>query len=117
MLKALIIGMSTLIALVSVSAQPAGSPRRHSLRKAGVVRVGPSTTYLKEGFSLAEVIRLLGEPTASSKQRAGNQSVMTYEFQRGPNRVLIGEFVNGALVGSRIEIREQLALGHRLLRY
>lgn len=112
MLKTLVVAIAILIAAVHVSAQSAGTKRRPS-RKASVVRVGPSVTYLKEGFSLEEVLRLLGEPTAISEHRSGNQSVTTYEFPRGRNRFLIAEFVNGALVSSRTETREQLALGDR----
>ncbi len=66
MLKALVIGIAIVIAVVNASAQGAGTTRRHVSRKAGVIRVGPSTTYLKEGFSVEEVIRLLGEPAAIS---------------------------------------------------
>lgn len=110
MLKTLVVAIAILIAAAHVSAQSAATSKRTS-RKASVVRVGPSVTYLKDGFSLEEVLRLLGEPTAISEHRSGNQSVLTYEFPRGRNRVLIAEFVNGALVRSRTETREQLALG------
>ena len=110
MLKILIIATAILIAVVPVSAQTTrsgGTNRRYVTRKAGVVRVGPSVTYLKEGFSLEEVLRLLGEPTAISKRQDGAELVTTYEFPRGQNRILIAEFVNGALVSSRTETREQ----------
>lgn len=113
MLKILVIVIAIMIAVVNISAQTPGIHRRHTLRKAGVVRLGPSVTYLKEGFSVEEVLRLLGEPTAFSERQSGIQSVTTYEFPRGQNRYLIAEFVNGALVGSRIETREQVALGDR----
>jgi hypothetical protein len=113
MLKTLVIITAILIAVVNVSAQNAGTNRRHTSRKAGVIRVGPSVTYLKEGFSLEEVLRLLGEPTAISERQSGNQFVTTYEFPRGQNRYLIAEFVNDSLVSSRIETREQIALGDR----
>lgn len=105
MFKTLVIGISLMIAVVNVSAQAAGTTNRHSSRKAGVVRVGPSTTYLKEGFSLEEVLRLLGEPTNISKNQSGSEFVTTYEFPRGQNRVLIADFINGALVRSRTETR------------
>jgi hypothetical protein len=113
MLKILVIVTAIMIAVVNVSAQTAGAHRRHTSRKAGVVRVGPSVTYLKEGFSLEEVLRLLGEPNAVSERHSGNQFVTTYEFPRGQNRYLIAEFVDGALVSSRIETREQVALADR----
>jgi hypothetical protein len=112
MLKILIIATVILIGIVNVSAQTAGS-KRHTLRKAGIVRVGPSTTYLKEGFSLEEVVRLLGEPAAISERYDGDESVTTYEFPRGQNRILVAEFVNGALVRSRTETRGLVALGDR----
>jgi hypothetical protein len=112
MLKTLVIAIAILIAAVHVSAQTGGT-RRHAPRKAGVVRVGPSVTYLKEGFTLEEVLRLLGEPAAVSERQSGNDSVTTYEFPRGQNRFLIAEFVNGQLVRSRTETREQVALGDR----
>lgn len=112
MLKILIIVTAILIAVVNVSAHTAGT-KRHALRRAGIVRVGPSTTYLKEGFSLEEVLRLLGEPAAISERHDGDEFVTTYEFPRGQNRILIAEFVNGALVRSRTETRLQVALGDR----
>ena len=112
MLKILIIATAILIAVVNVSAQTAAT-KRHTVRRAGIVRVGPSTTYLKEGFSLEEVLRLLGEPAAISERRDGNEFISTYEFPRGQNRFLIAEFVNGALVRSRTETRVQVALWDR----
>src|SRR5437660_12138026 len=112
MVKILVIALAIMIGVVSVSAQTAGT-KRHISRKAGVVRVGPSTTYLKEGFSLEEVLRLLGEPAAISERRDGNEFVTTYEFPRGQNRFLIAEFVSGALVRSRTETRVQVALWDR----
>ena len=112
MLKILIIATAILIGVVNVSAHTAGT-KRHTLRRAGIVRVGPSTTYLKEGFSLEEVLRLLGEPAAISERHDGDESVTTYEFPRGQNRILIAEFVNGALVRSRTETRGLVALGDR----
>jgi len=112
MLKILIIATAILIGIVNVSAQTAGT-KRHTLRRAAIVRVGPSTTYLKEGFSLEEVLRLLGEPAAISERHDGDESVTTYEFPRGQNRILVAEFVNGALVRSRTETRGLVALGDR----
>jgi hypothetical protein len=112
MLRILIIATAILISVVNVSAQTVGS-KRHIVRRAGIVRVGPSTTYLKEGFSLEEVLRLLGEPAAVSARHDGDEFITTYEFPRGQNRILIAEFVNGALVRSRTENRVQVALGDR----
>lgn len=113
MLKTLIIAIAILIAAAHVSAQPTAAARRHASRRPNVVRVGPSVTYLKEGFTVEEVLRLLGQPAAVSKHQSGSGLVTTYEFPRGQNRVLIAEFVNDALVSSRTETREQLALVDR----
>ncbi len=110
MLKTLVIVTAILIAAVHVSAQPAATARRQASRKSGVIRVGPSVTYLKEGFTIEEVLRLLGQPAAVSKHQSGKDLVTTYEFQRGHNRILVAEFVNGALISSRTENRDQLAL-------
>jgi len=106
MLRTLFIVTGLMIGLVNVSAQSAGIVKRQISRNAGVVRVGPSTTYLKAGLSLEEVLRVLGEPVAISEHQSGHRFVTTYEFSRGRNRVLIAEFVNSILVSSRIETRE-----------
>jgi hypothetical protein len=74
--------------------------------KPGVVRVGPRTTYLKEGLRTDEVIRLLGNPVSVSERSENEIVVTTYEFQLGEERVLIAEFVGGVLVRSRTETRE-----------
>jgi hypothetical protein len=113
MLKTLVIAMAIMIAVINVSAQTASTTRRHASRRAGVVRVGPSVTYLKEGFSLEEVVRLLGEPTAITERQTGDEFVKTYEFPRGHHRFLVAEFVKGTLISSWIETREQEALGDR----
>ncbi len=74
--------------------------------KPGVVKVGPRTTYLKEGLRTDEVVRLLGKP-ASIAERTENDIVVTsYEFQRGEGHILIAEFVDGVLVRSRTETRD-----------
>jgi hypothetical protein len=75
--------------------------------KPGVVRVGPRTTYLKDGFRIDEVVRLLGKPLSISVRSEGNILVQVYVFQRGEGRVLISEFENGLLVRSRIESRDE----------
>jgi hypothetical protein len=109
MLKTLVISIAIIIAVVNASAQTTGTTRRHVTRKGGVVRVGPSTTYLKEGFTLEEVLRLLGEPASITEHQSGTEWVTTYEFPRGQNRVVIADFVKGALVSSRTETHDQLA--------
>jgi hypothetical protein len=111
MLKTIIIAIAILIAGVQAFAQPTASVRRHVSRKSSVVRVGPSVTYLKEGFTVEEVLRLLGEPATVSKHQSEAGLVTTYEFARGQNRFLIAEFVRGVLVNSRTETRDQVALG------
>lgn len=71
--------------------------------KPGVVRVGPRTTYLKEGLTTTEVIRLLGKPISTAERNENGVVVTTYEFPRGESRILIAEFEQGLLVRSRIE--------------
>lgn len=109
MLKALVILVAIVIAVVNVSAQSSGAHRR-IVRKIGVVRVGPSTTYLKQGLSTEEVVRLLGEPTTISEREDGSGAT-TYEFPRGEGRVLVAEFVKDSLVSSRIEKRTNAQAG------
>jgi hypothetical protein len=71
----------------------------------GVVHLGPKTTYLKEGLKKQEVVKLLGAPTSVAERGERGSTVETYEFERGEGRVLIAEFVNDVLVGSRTEVR------------
>lgn len=113
MLRTIIIAIAILIAGVQAFAEPTAAARRQASRKSSVVRVGPSVTYLKEGFTVEEVLRLLGQPATVSKHQSGNQLVTTYEFARGQNRYLIAEFVKGVLVSSRTENRDQVALVSR----
>jgi hypothetical protein len=113
MLKTLVILIALVIAVVNVSAQSNGSGKRafggrHIVKRPGVVRVGPVTTYLKEGLTTEEVLRLLGKPAGISERNANGSSMKTYEFPRGENRILIAEFVNDSLVRSRTETRESV---------
>jgi len=78
---------------------------RSDFRKPGVIRVGPPTTYLKEGLRTEEVLRLLGKPVATSERVEQGLVVTTYEFLRGGSRILVADFVSDALVRSRIETR------------
>lgn len=78
-------------------------------RPTGVLRLGPPTTYLKEGLRTEEVLRLLGQPGSISQRDDKGVIVTTYEFPRGEGRILIAEFVSDALVRSRVETREQIA--------
>ncbi len=81
--------------------------------KPGVVQVGPRTTYLKEGFSVEEVVRLLGKPSTVSERNENGVVVMVYEFPRGEGRVLIADFANGMLIHSTMEARGQVARADR----
>jgi hypothetical protein len=78
--------------------------------KPGVVRVGPRTTYLKEGLRTDEVVRLLGKPISVSERNEKDIVVTTYEFQRGEGHILIAEFEHDLLVRSRTESRDQLVV-------
>lgn len=80
--------------------RPAAEPR--------VVSVGPRTTFLKEGLCESEVLGLLGSPSLTLRAGGGPSSV-THEFARGEGRVLVAEFKDGVLVGSRTESRDQSA--------
>lgn len=81
--------------------------------KPGVVQVGPRTTYLKEGLSREEVIRLLGKPASIIERNENDVMVTTYQFQRGEGRILIAEFENGVLVRSRIESHDEQVVADR----
>jgi hypothetical protein len=76
----------------------------------GVVRVGPRTTYLKEGLRTEEVVRLLGKPAAISERNEHGVIITIYEFDRGEGRTLIADFVGGVLVRSRTETRQKQAV-------
>ncbi len=106
MLKTMVIVIALLIAVVNVSAQNSrihkGNRRVH---QASAIRVGPPTTYLKEGLTSEQVLRILGEPITVSKREESGVVVETYKFQRGANRILIAEFVKGTLISSKTETR------------
>jgi hypothetical protein len=68
-----------------------------------VVRVGPTTTYLKKGFSKDEVVRLLGKPTTINERQDGSILRATYIFERSEGRRLVAEFENGLLTRSNVE--------------
>jgi hypothetical protein len=74
--------------------------------KPGVVRVGPRTTYLKEGLRTDEVVRLLGKPTSISERSESDVVITVYEFQRSEGHVLIAEFVSDVLLRSWSETRD-----------
>lgn len=81
--------------------------------KPGVVQVGPRTTYLKEGLTTDEVVRLLGKPATISERTDNNVVVTVYEFTRSEDRVLVAEFEKGALVRSAMHTRAQVAKADR----
>ena len=81
--------------------------------KPGVVQVGPRTTYLKEGLSTEDVVRLLGKPSAITERNEKDIVVTIYEFPRSEGRVLIAEFVNEVLVRFTMETRGQVAKADR----
>lgn len=116
MLKTLAIILAILIAALNVAAQGGSGKRafggKHVVKR-GVVRVGPSTTYLKQGFTTEQVVRLLGKPAAVSHGDENGVPVARYEFSRSENRVLVAEFVNGLLVSSHTESIKQIAYGGR----
>lgn len=81
--------------------------------KPGVVQVGPRTTYLKEGLTTDEVVRLLGKPATISERIDDGIVVTIYEFTRSEDRVLVAEFEKGALVRSAMHARGQVAKADR----
>lgn len=76
-------------------------------RKTRVIKVGESSTYLKNGLSVGEVISLLGNPMAVHSRSESGVSVKTYEFKRGAEKVIVAEFVDNQLVDSRTEFRSR----------
>ena len=117
MRKILIFVVVIMSAAVTVSAQSQRELKRHVTKgrvTSGVVQLGPRTTYLKEGLSTEDVLRVLGRPTAVSERNENDVIVKTYEFTRSEGRVLVAEFVDGALVRSRTETRGQVALVEEL---
>jgi hypothetical protein len=68
-----------------------------------VLRLGPTTTYIKNGLSTEEVVRLLGKPESITERQDGDRQLAIYNFPRSDGRVFVAEFENGLLVGSRTE--------------
>jgi hypothetical protein len=106
MFKFLIFLTVIMAAMVSVSAQTrdnvsASAPQR--IVRDGVVHVGPRSTYLQEGLSTEEVVRLLGEPVTISERDERGVRVTTYEFAQSEGRTLVAEFMKGVLIRSRTE--------------
>jgi hypothetical protein len=76
----------------------------------GVVHIGPRDTYLKEGLSTEQVIKLLGEPSSASEHNEGGMLISTYEFPRSDGRILFADFVDNALIESRIGPTDRAAV-------
>jgi hypothetical protein len=87
------------------TAAQATEPSTGGYVRNGVVHLGPRSTYLEAGLKTQEVLKLLGEPAVISERTENGKTITTYEFQRGEGRVVIAEFVAGALIGSRTEVR------------
>jgi hypothetical protein len=77
--------------------------------KGRVLRVGPSTLYLKNGLSTEEVEAFLGQPASISERQEGDSKIVTYVYTRGQGRSFVAEFVNGILIQSRTETPQQVA--------
>ncbi len=74
------------------------SPRRS---EDGVVEIGPRSTYLKEGLSLAAVLHVMGKPDAVKERTLDGKTVTSYEFSRGAGRTVIADFIGGVLIHSQ----------------
>lgn len=84
------------------------SVRKNITRAPGVLRVGPSSTYLKKGLNRNEVVRFLGRPASVSERNEGDLQLATYIFKRGEGRILVAEFENGVLVKSYAEASQAI---------
>ena len=114
MLKTMVIVIALLIAVVNVSAQTVRTQKSgRRVHQTTAIRISPPTTYLKEGLTAEQVLRVLGEPIEVSERDEQGVTIKTLHFQRGANRVLVAEFVNGALVSSRTESRGPLVARNR----
>lgn len=74
-----------------------------------VLRVGPSTTYLRSGLTTDDVIRVLGKPESVSERMNGDTRVVLYTYARGEGRFLITEFEKDLLVRSYIDTPAEVA--------
>ena len=57
-----------------------------------VLKIGPSTTFLKNGLKIGEVLRCLGKPIALTERQEGDTHFSTAVFSLSGNRVLMAEF-------------------------
>jgi hypothetical protein len=97
-------GDATARLIVTAEAKTEGERRQVTRVVDGrVLRLGPTSTYLKNGLSTGEVVRLLGKPATISARREGERLFTTYTFARSEGRVFVAEFENGLLTASRTE--------------
>ena len=109
MIKTMVILVALSIAAVNVLAQTGRKQQSgRRVHQTSAIRIAPPTTYLKEGLTTEQVVRVLGEPMEVSERDEHGRKITTLQFRRGANRVLIAEFVNDALVSSTTETRETL---------
>lgn len=92
-----------------VEKKASAASRQKETRGPAVIRVGPSTTYLKNGLRPNDVVRFLGRPATVSERRDGELSFATYIFARSGGRILVAEFENGVLVNSYTEAGQTAA--------
>lgn len=128
MKKFLILIATILISSAAVSAQTKGERhksvereksvatinRSEGERASLVLKLGPSTMYLKNGLSYTEVVRLLGQPLSVSERQDGQMRLTTLRFARSQGRVLVAEFADGVLINSRTETNESLSQNRAL---
>lgn len=109
--------MSRLIILISLVVITACSTLAQSVYRVSkikrvspaVVRLGPSTTFLRNGLSRQEVAKLLGEPFSTVETMDGNAVVTTSVFHRSGDRILIAQFRDDVLIASRLQTSGVLA--------
>jgi hypothetical protein len=89
-----------------------GTSSKHSVERKdadpGVIKVGPPTTYLKNGLRIDEVTHLLGKPVYVSERQGRNGLISTYVFRRGEDRIVVAEFAKGILKRSSVKKSEEL---------
>ncbi len=74
-----------------------------------VLRVGPSSTYLRSGLTPDDVVRVLGKPESVSERMNGDTRVILYTYARGEGRFLVTEFENDLLVRSYTDTPAEVA--------
>jgi hypothetical protein len=79
--------------------------------KAGVVELGPRSTYLKEGLTLAAVLQAMGKPTSVTERTSNGKTVTSYEFSRGAGRTVIADFVDDVLIHSQTVTVDEIKPG------